>query len=284
MPDNTFLFVSPHLDDAVLSCGGYVRRLTAQDERVIIATLVTADLPAGTALSGLARRNHAAWRLGDAPFAARRAEDLAATRSLGAESLHLGLLDMMYRRDGVGEPLYDRKVLEVTVHPTDWQNQEPLVRQKLQEALRWCEGRARVFCPLAAGRHVDHVIVRRAVEGVCEPTAITYYEDFPYASQANAVAKQLGDETSRWQSTTIVLTSTELNAHLAAAACYDSQIAGLFPSPLERVLEILRARLPRVGRFLDVPPDARASRARMAKALRDYIANVGGERYWQCNT
>ena len=60
MSKRVHLFVSPHLDDVALSCGGYVRYLTRAGELVIVLTVFSADPPAGTALSWLARRNQTA--------------------------------------------------------------------------------------------------------------------------------------------------------------------------------------------------------------------------------
>src|SRR5262249_35246781 len=113
-PDHArHLFVAPHLDDVALSCGGLVRRLTAGGERVLVATVVTADPPAEMPLTRLARRHHVGWGLGDAPFGARCREDLAAAGLLGAASVHLGLLDAIYRLDPAGRPLYARHILGV---------------------------------------------------------------------------------------------------------------------------------------------------------------------------
>jgi len=98
METDLHLFISPHLDDVALSCGGYVRRISEAGKKVVVVTVMTADLPKGP-VSWLARRNHLAWHLGDAPFALRRGEDEAAVRALGATHRHLGLLDAMYRRD-----------------------------------------------------------------------------------------------------------------------------------------------------------------------------------------
>jgi LmbE family N-acetylglucosaminyl deacetylase len=278
-----YLFISPHLDDVALSCGGYVRRLAAAGERVVIATVFTADVPAGTSLSWLMRRNHLAWRLGDAPFTARRREDIVAVGKLGAQYVHLGLLDAMYRRDAVGRLLYTKNSVRVPVQLDDWKNHEPIVRQRLQEVMRAHAGDGiQVFCPLTAGEHLDHIITRRAVETLCEPQRISYYEDYPYADQPGAVQARLSlnGRVENWQSVTIELTSMEIEARIAAVACYVSQVPGSFPSTLERWQEIARARLPVVGRYVDWPPDLGASRERMASSLRAYIARAGGERYW----
>ena len=73
MSKNRLLFISPHMDDAVLSCGGYIGKLTAYGYPVMVLTLFCGS-PEGP-LSPLAEALHAEWRLPkDAP-AVRREED-----------------------------------------------------------------------------------------------------------------------------------------------------------------------------------------------------------------
>ena len=55
------IFISPHLDDAVLSCGGGIARLTCSGERVTVVTIFTGDQSPGEPLSTLAVRSHASW-------------------------------------------------------------------------------------------------------------------------------------------------------------------------------------------------------------------------------
>jgi hypothetical protein len=194
------------------------------------------------------------------------------------------LLDAMYRRDAGGRPLYARTNVGVPVATADWERCEPAVRKGLREILE-AQGQhgVRVFCPLGAGGHVDHIVVRRAVETLCEPGLIAYYEDYPYSVRLTAVRACLASEGSDgrdWRSTVAELTPPEIEARITAVACYASQLAGLFPSPLDRLREIIRARLLLLPRLVDPPPDPRASHERMATALRSYIRSVGGERYW----
>lgn len=225
-----------------------------------------------------------AWRLGDAPFSARREEDAQAVQALGAQKVHLDLLDAMYRRDAVGQVLYPKDTVRVPVHPDDWKRYEPAMRERLREVLSTHNGDAiQVFCPLAVGEHVDHIIVRRAVEELYTPRQITYYEDYPYAGKLDDVRAKLGldGRLETWESMTISLTRDEVQARIAAVACYRSQMRGLFPSELERWQEIAQARLPVLGRYLDWPADPCASRERMASSVQAYIARVGGERYWR---
>jgi LmbE family N-acetylglucosaminyl deacetylase len=234
-------------------------------------------------LSWLSKRNHMAWNLDDAPFATRRREDEAAWRLLGAQYEHLGLLDAMYRRDGSSAPLYKRNITGVPIHPDDWRSFQPVVCQALQEAtFAGANPPVLVFCPLTAGDHVDHVIIRHTIESMWPPQEIVYYEDYPYAERPSAIRGTLnvnGGEKG-WVSRTVKLTEAEVEARIAAVACYASQLPGLFPTTLLRMMEIARARVPIIGEHLNGQPDPGASRSRMASALKAYIGRAGGERYW----
>ncbi len=274
------VFISPHLDDVALSCGGYVYRLASANEQVAIVTVVTADAPAGVRFSRLAQRHHAAWHLGDTPFQCRRREDIAATQLLGAQCIHLGLPDAIYRHNEAGDSLYAH-VRGVGIALEDQQHYVPLLCQKLSEVIAGYGQEVSVYCPLTVGGHVDHLIVRQAVESLCDSRHIVYYEDYPYADQPGAVQPERGSPLrGAWRSTKIELTPEEVEARIAAVACYQSQVPGLFPSSAERILGIVRAHVPWTARYLTRAPDQCASRARMAAHLRAYIARAGGERYW----
>jgi LmbE family N-acetylglucosaminyl deacetylase len=257
----TIIFLSPHLDDIALSCGGYAHRLARQGERVIVATVCTADGPAGQALSPAAQHEHWQWQLGDQPYHLRRQEDERMVAALGAEPLHLGLLDAIYRHDTAGRPLYAGKdFMGGHVHEYDWQHQYPAVLEAIKPVLRpEGEPAPRVFCPLSAGGHVDHVIVRRAAEQVCEPGQIAYYEDYPYTQKNAAALTELLEQAGgmqAWRPVVIELTPEEIEARIAAIACYRSQLFAVFG-------------------------DARGVAASMPARVREYVNRINGERYWE---
>lgn len=237
------LFVSPHLDDVALSCGGLVYRLTSTGRPVTIATVCTADHPANRPLSEAARHEHRQWQLGDRPYQGRRAEDEQACRVLGANAAHLGLLDAIYRRDEKGAPLYTNDFIGGAVHPYDWQVQLPQVQAVLSPLIHTA---TQVYCPLAIGGHVDHVIVRHAVESLAGRPDIRYYEDFPYADKLDRFTPPDG-----WTCDEIALTTDEVNMRIRAIACYASQLFAVF-----------------------------GSAAAMPERVRSYVSRAGGERYW----
>lgn len=246
-----YVFVSPHLDDIALSCGGYVHRLAQSGARVVTLCVCTADAPPDQALSPSAQHEHWQWQLGDQPYVERRNEDERAAAQLGAQPMHLGLLDAIYRHDGNGAPLYEgTQFIGGNVHPWDWAHMYPALLDALRPALAALQP-ARVFCPLTAGGHVDHVIVRRAIEQLCDPARIAYYEDYPYAQKdAGALARLV--DAGAWKPHLIELTAEEIESRIAAIALYQSQLFAVF-----------------------------GDAASMPDRVRDYVRAAGGERYWE---
>ena len=270
------IFVSPHLDDAVLSCGGGIARLTREGVRVPVVTVFTADQPLGEPLSPLAKRSHASWGVGDQPFAVRRAEDRSALGLLGAKAVHLGLLDAMYRRTPSGAAQYGDPLAAPTAD--DVEHFLPRLAAALRDSPPAASSRARVFCPAGTGGHVDHVLVRRAVEQIVDVERIVYYEEYPYISRRGVSSAMNEDGASR-PPDVLALSAEELDARIAAIDCYVSQLRGLFPSEPERLREIASAHLPVVRRWLSRPPNADASRRRAAARIRRDTTLLGGERY-----
>jgi LmbE family N-acetylglucosaminyl deacetylase len=249
-----FLFLSPHLDDIALSCGGYVKRLTTQGSKALIATFCTANAPAPGSLSAAAQRVHKEWQLGDQPYPARREEDRQACALLGAQPIHLNLTDAIYRFDDAGRPLYTDEFIGVPPNPYDQKTQLPALKAALQNTLAAHKG-AIVVSPMAVGGHVDHTLVRRAAEAVVPAARLRYYEDYPYAGWTSARMKPaytLSRQSAGLRSWRARLTPAEVDARVDAVACYASQMTALFGS-------------------------AQA----MPLTMRDYISGVNGERYYR---
>jgi len=223
------IYLSPHLDDAALSCGGQIVARSRRGERPWIVTACTAAAPAE--LSPFARRLHRQWGLDGADVAdVRRREDRAACAVLGAEPHHLDLLDGAYRRVD-GDWLYPTwRALCGPPSPRD-----PALA-RLVELLARLPPAARVVAPLAAGGHVDHRLMRRAAEEVFG-RRLTYYEDLPYARSRIVLLRALGWRRWRWRRQTIPLSAADLDAKCRAIACYASQFPD--PHPIEHQIRTL---------------------------------------------
>ena len=218
----------------------------------MIATVCTADAPPDIILSPSAQHEHWQWKLGDRPYEQRCVEDDAVAGLLGASYIHIGLLDAIYRYDENGTPLYSGKgFMGGQVHPSDWLNQLPALISRLEDLIATFTPN-HVYCPLAAGGHVDHVITRRAVEQQCSADRIVFYEDYPYAQKNPAAISTALGNTDKWRSSLIELSDAEVEVRIAAIGSYASQLAAVF------------------GSADDMPG-----------LVREYVSNTGGERYWE---
>lgn len=168
-----WIYISPHLDDAVLSCGGLIWELTQSGLPVEVWTIACGYPPPGP-ISDLARECHDEWGTGTAEqtVSLRREEDHTAVRKVGATAHHFDILDCIYRRSDKSDSLY--AVVFVPPHPADTGLPDE-VAVLLSKNLNPDDI---IVCPLAIGLHVDHAIVRSAVERLNRP--LLYYADIPY--------------------------------------------------------------------------------------------------------
>ncbi len=224
-----FIYLSPHLDDAVLSCGGQIAQQARRGKRVLVVTVCAGDPPARSPGSAFVRELHARWALDDA-VAARRAEDLAALHSLRAHALHLAIPDCIYRLDRASQPLYpDRDSIFGALSDEE----DGLINQVMQQ-LKQLEPLqdAMVYTPLCVGRHVDHQLVRRATESWdATKGQLIYYEDYPYAEDAAALKAALAQENLL--PCLVWLEKIDVECKIAAVACYQSQLSTFFESTKE---------------------------------------------------
>ena len=102
-----WIYLSPHLDDAVLSCGGLIWEQTHRGIPVEIWTINAGDPPPGP-VSDFISVTHFLWGTGTPQETVdlRRMEDKNAASIVGAQARHLTNVDALYRRSDAGS---DRK-------------------------------------------------------------------------------------------------------------------------------------------------------------------------------
>lgn len=239
------IYLSPHLDDAALSCGGQIAQQTAVGQHILILTIMAGD-PAVGGFSDYAQELHGRWQLAQDAVAARRAEDIHACAILRADYQHGDIPDCIYRMGVDGRPLYTNWVqITDNIHPA-----EHTLVEKLATQFATLPRSQRVMAPLAVGNHVDHQIVRLAAEH-CFGTDLFYYEDYPYARDEAAVTAVIPPTDSTWYSQTIPLTAVDIAAKIEAIAAYTSQVSTFFNG-----------------------------RADLAQQIHQHAVAVGGERLW----
>lgn len=228
---SSILFVSAHLDDAVLSCGATIGDLTRK-ARVDILT-VFSGVPEPRQVTDLSRWFHGTCGLGDDAIRVRRREDETAARLLGAETLHLDLLECLYRRDIQGSPKYTRIGQIFEVDPGAEAETSARIMSAVGEAARLRDYRT-IYVPLGIGCHIDHLLVRAAAESLRNSIAtdgnpaLVYYEDLPYASR---------NCDPHWQATLAQALRPDVRriddhawrTKIAAIEAYESQVRMMWP-------------------------------------------------------
>ncbi|MFJ8082501.1 PIG-L family deacetylase [Streptomyces sp. NPDC096205] len=183
--------LSPHLDDAVLSCGALMAHARPRVP-VTVVTVFTAGSPPPYTLSGRRCLRLAGMRDARELYAARRAEDESVLSDMGVAWRHLGFSEGLFRvkpgrggrvrrllpeRDHV-YPTYRGHLTAGRISPHD----DEVLRSITQTvtALAATAGPAPplLLAPLAVGGHVDHLLLRQAAER--SGRHAVYYSEFPY--------------------------------------------------------------------------------------------------------
>jgi LmbE family N-acetylglucosaminyl deacetylase len=232
------IYISPHLDDCVLSCGGSIGLQTALGLHVLVITAFAGLPPAALTPSFFATQTHQNMSLPNNPRAvveARRKEDKEAVSTLNADSFHLDFLDALYR----GDPAYyqNNEALFGEVNPNDFALDEQLANLLLEVYQR--APLAAFYAPLGIGHHVDHQLCCSAADRLVQQGAnVKFYEDFPYVATPGALDARRKEMGGNLESE-LVEVSGALRLKEDALVTYQSQIPQLFggPNQMQRAVE-----------------------------------------------
>jgi len=242
------IYFSPHLDDAIFSCGGIIAQQVKNGHTIEVWSFFTSDPPADN-LTPFARLLHRRWGKQGNPYQLRREEDQAACQLLGVKSVHFGFADCIYRRYASNNSPVIRKTSDL-FKPT----REP--EKELKETI-WQVIKNRVspddhvVLPLGAGGHVDHALVKQI--GCKLENQKCFYADFPYSGKLKSIVElNLPQGAS---GTNFVLSSEEIRLWQQAAGKYQSQISSFWKSTEILFSEIECYASSPIGRTLWVLPD-----------------------------
>jgi LmbE family N-acetylglucosaminyl deacetylase len=211
------IILSPHLDDAVLSCGALAAEISSA--RTEIWTFF-AGAPVLGSYSPLAKWFHqvSGGSKGAMLAWSRRREDERACRTLGAFPKHFKWYDAVYRRDTNRLPMYQ------ACRQEGWAAADDSLVLEMAGVLR---NRLLpsdvVLAPLAVGRHVDHLILRAAVEE-CGHDSVHYYADVPYLETYPEEIEQRAQGMHRLS---YPVSARSVATWITAVMCYETQIAML---------------------------------------------------------
>lgn len=243
------LFLSPHLDDVPLSCGGTLAQLINNRETVEVMTIFAGVLPAHRPISDFAAYQHQMWGDPEQAYETRRLEDKDALDTFDLKPIWLDFLDCIYRGNVEQRQWYytsDEDIFGL-LHPAEYQTIDPVFAAITQHISTLPDQPdMTIYGPLTVGRHVDHqlaflVTLKFALAGY----RVLFYEEFPYTDRdpqylttalqetTPALLKQIGLTPSTtkpepWHSEIQLLTAQALARKIAAISAYQTQLEVLF--------------------------------------------------------
>jgi hypothetical protein len=228
--------LSPHLDDAVLSCGALMNH-ARKDMPVTVATFFTEGGAPPYTLSARCYLRQTQAYDADKLYLARQAEDQAILEDAAIGYLHAGLTEALFRKRArpllnrlpwagrlIPElshiyPTYRLHIIRGRISAHDTSTLRCILDTINQLSL---ESSTLFLAPLAVGDHVDHMLVRTAAE--LSRGKVIYYSDFPYNMRYRA-------DPSFVQRNALVQATWayDLATKLTLIRAYRTQVDALFP-------------------------------------------------------
>jgi LmbE family N-acetylglucosaminyl deacetylase len=146
------IFISPHLDDAVFSCGGLIAKLIQAKEPVLIVNIFSENPEQPN----------------------RRQEESEVAKYLNLDVLYLAEFDAIYRHPSYKSLLH----LFSRIEPSD-RGRLPDLADKLRKLLDGIHYEA-IYLPLGIGWHVDHLLTFELGQRIADRQKLRFYEDTPY--------------------------------------------------------------------------------------------------------
>jgi LmbE family N-acetylglucosaminyl deacetylase len=224
------IFLSPHFDDVVYSCGGTLGVQISSGIRPVVITVFGGVPPQNLRPSPFAVQANRGMGLDlsrgmDVAVELRRKEDAAALDYIGADYLWLDYLDAVYR----GNPPYytsDSQLMGGEIDHGDLWIDQQLAQTLIELSDRlpdtvW-------YAPLGIGEHVDHQIISSAIDRLIQRGSKVYlYEDFPYITKKGALEKRLREMGEAFEPALVEM-SEMLPLRLEASAMYASRTTADF--------------------------------------------------------
>lgn len=203
------IFISPHFDDAIGSCGGLIQSL----DNVLICTIFTKQYKGE--LSQVAKDLHNDWNLKNA-VKSRKKENKNACKFLKLKSTNLNFLEFIYRKNSTG---FICKSFESLF------GNENIYEKELEiELIKKIKNKFSInnqfYFPMSMGGHVDHVLLHNV--GLVlnsEGYKVKFYQDFSY---------QINDSIKNYKVEKFYFDEMVLNKKITACMCYVSQMPDLF--------------------------------------------------------
>lgn len=189
------VIVSPHQDDALLSCEGLLEELNGKTE-ITVVNAFTAVHKKPYTLSAKQFLKASGYTDASALYKEREEEDKKALSNFQCKIINLGLEDALFRK--MKKKSFLGKIIPEFDHiyPTyRWHiikaiaQNDPAIDNLKKQLEQFKNKKNIIFAPYGIGNHADHKVVRK----VCEElfNTVILYSDFPYNVRSDNYGKPL---------------------------------------------------------------------------------------------
>ncbi|MEN8905017.1 MAG: PIG-L family deacetylase [Clostridiales bacterium] len=233
------LFISPHLDDVVLSCGEYLKKLSNEGENITVMTIFS-GFPEPASFSKIAREYHAKCKVYDDVIFKRKEEDIFAMEYYGADYIHLDFFEALYRLDKYGNhrfknvsDIFNKNVLAENDTVSE-------IKEKICNTIDFNLIKC-IYIPLCLGNHIDHILTSKAVIQLlneeCNDIEVYYYEDVPYSF--NLIDEKWDiDYMCKLNADVFDISYEEWSSKLIGIDFYESQVRALWKNKDEKIYQL----------------------------------------------
>lgn len=221
------LYISPHYDDAVGSCGARMSRDRIENEVSLITVFSEVKKP----FSGYANMLHEYWNLKN-PLTDRKIENISVCKFLKINNIMLGFFDAIYRTFN-NEYIYpNQEAIFSKVSPLD----SKLVEKIKSRILSYITKEDLLYFPLGVGSHVDHIIVSEVGKILkSENYKVRFYLDFYYTGVLPEMCESLNQVKIKFESNFV-------NDKIDAVKLYKSQVQMLYGDE-SKIVEYYNSKL-----------------------------------------
>lgn len=227
-----YVFLSPHLDDAVFSCGNLLELLKINQKKIHVITFftktkVTSPLtPQAKLLLKVSGNYSDAEKL----FENRKNEDKSALKLFDADYLHLDFIDACFRTTPENNhPIYESEKQQYSGAIAIQDNQ--LIKQitiSTKKLINKFPNKRLILAPMGIGCHADHLIINKIARNLNED--VVMWTDYPYSIREGNYRKFLANTSHiKFDQITIPKNSKKNNLKVKAIKQYKSQISSQFP-------------------------------------------------------
>lgn len=191
--NTNFIFISPHLDDAIFSCGGLIDILYKKGKNISIVNIFTKASKKPYTISIKKFLHSCGYSDADKLYKDRIKEDKAVAKLVNAKVLNLNFTDALWRRKDSNWPIpefnYVYPIFRLSIaRGLISRYDTSLIKEIENKLLNLINENKKtvILCPSGIGNHTDHLITRNIVNKIFKN--VIFWEDYPY-SKTNTVDK-----------------------------------------------------------------------------------------------